>query len=398
MPRTSVMIPIKSSALRDAFNKRSTPIASLEEPLGVSRQAINGWLSSERIPPRKLSVIAEKLDLSPEEMGLITKRTRSYSVLFRTTRNATVLQAKRNDVIRIARDFFNLDSMRDGPKEDLLVKINTDDPAIMADAILKQIGLTRDALNLDTLIRALERLNIHVLFLDFASVLEFADKETKPRAFCVKEGNKHAIFVDASEDMDDVIWIIFHELAHIFSGHLDDPTICESSVETKEQERFCNRVAVEISTPSAYFIQNKKVLKEKLDCAKPLLPYRLDDLASELRSSFMGVVLALKEHNILTADSIGYLFGVDKKRKPMRAKIHQFIGAPKDQDVSDFWAHTFNNLDHRKFLRLQGLLRRGLIGDSISIGRAAELFGVDEVLMQEMATQWKSEYAEEVVD
>lgn len=80
MPKQSMMIRVNSKALRESIIKRQS-LASLETLLGVSRQVINGWLIKNRIPPRKLSILAGELDFSVDEVEAITASPKDSEVL-----------------------------------------------------------------------------------------------------------------------------------------------------------------------------------------------------------------------------------------------------------------------------------------------------------------------------
>jgi len=58
-----VTIPFNSNLLKAELIRRSWTIEMVGEALGVSRQAANAWFVAERIPPRWLSDLTEKLNL-----------------------------------------------------------------------------------------------------------------------------------------------------------------------------------------------------------------------------------------------------------------------------------------------------------------------------------------------
>jgi len=65
MSRPSVRLKIDSERLRAAIGSKVT-WSEIAEKYGVTRQAVNGWLSEGRIPPRALAEITKDLGLSPD--------------------------------------------------------------------------------------------------------------------------------------------------------------------------------------------------------------------------------------------------------------------------------------------------------------------------------------------
>lgn len=384
MSKESLMIPIDAEALRNAIQKRGS-IASLEEPLDVTRQAINGWLSSSRIPPRKLQTIAKNLKLSPDEVESIVNKEEKLTPLFRTLRNIPAPQESKRNIEEIARDFFVLNSIAEQRKSVFSIHIKTNDPAVLAEHILKELNLDRSRLSLDQLILSLESLQIYVLFVKFD--LGLPDTlESKTHAFCVQKNSSWAIFVDSNRPLEDVMWAILHELAHIFSGHNGEVT--------KQDEDFCNRVANQVLTPDSFFVAHQKALKSKFEKSHAVSVYHVDDLAKTLRSSFVGVLLSLEKHKIISKALVKYLWAVHHRRKKFNPTVKDLIFAPEEMDPVKFWASAFNDPERVIFLKLQLLVKLGLSTDRISIARAAELIGIDELAMQQLAVMWKDNECE----
>jgi hypothetical protein len=93
VPRRSSNIQINSVALRDALNVRGVQLTRLADELSVTKQAINGWLASGAMGPRRLADMIDKIDLTPDEVYAITtplKVEKKYQVFFRTKRNVEV--------------------------------------------------------------------------------------------------------------------------------------------------------------------------------------------------------------------------------------------------------------------------------------------------------------------
>ena len=383
MPRPSVMIPVNSDLLRESILKRGS-LASLESSLGVSRQAINGWLIKNRIPPRQLSAIARQLHLEPQEMTDITSppKSRPY-VLFRTNRNVAVAEDVKNDVLEIAEDFFALESITelDGTPQD--VTVSSESHEGMAEVILRQLKLGPDQISIPSVITTLKKMNIYVLFYDFGPTFV----EAKAQAVCVRKGDKKAIFINSNEHVEDVLWRIFHELCHLFSGHT------ETSV---TDEDFCNKTASQVLMPDAFFAANRKDLRALLLRDISATPFIVEDLANKFSASFMGILLAFKKHRIFEGSTERYLWKVAHNRKKNAAKVSQIIEPMAGQNVVSFWTTALEDSNRSNFLQLQHVIRMGLILEKVSAKRGAELLKIDQPDIHKLAQLWTAQYEKKI--
>ena len=73
MGRKSVMIAFDPAAFRDLVKGHGKTLTDLETITGVTKQAINGWLSYAKIPPRQLHTIAQGLKWKSDEVARILK-------------------------------------------------------------------------------------------------------------------------------------------------------------------------------------------------------------------------------------------------------------------------------------------------------------------------------------
>jgi Zn-dependent peptidase ImmA (M78 family) len=408
MGRKSVMIAFDPAAFRDVVKGHGKALADLEPVTGVSKQAINGWLSSAKIPPRQLHTIAQGLKWKSNEVARILKKPGFQEVCFRTHRNVEAGDGAKNTAKRLAADLFTLDSLGgDYNKESFVFRVGKDAPAsAVADGILRQLNLKRGQFGLEELVLSLARVNVSVVFLDFGrhfSLDETAAKNLK--AFCAKQGPRFIITIDSQMKGsqvagEDVIWAIFHELAHIACGDMDDGAD-DFWEDSKSKEKFRNEVASEVLTPTDLLLASKPELEKFLNCAIQLLPSRVERVASELGASFVGVVLALKKINILTTQMERYLWGVQKRRDLTRPRIKDFISPPQAKSREDLiseWGRVLNNENLLPFLKLPLLVRQGLIEERLSMARAAELLGVEVGEMEELAKQWAAEVSDEAAD
>lgn len=380
MPRQSVTIQINGSALRDLIQKRQPQIQVAAEKIGVSRQALHDWITSEKIPPVRLSMLARKFSLSAAELEQL-KPKRNLQVMFRTLRRVTVAEETRMKVTEVAKDFLMLDAVAPDVREDISIKLTTDNPQVMAEHILRELKLSPHPLALGQVLLSLNNLNIPVAFFPFEESL----RQAKIKAFLAKEEKKRVIFIDSKLAWEDVLWNLFHELAHVFAGH--DDTV------TKKDEEFCDSVASDAVTPQSFFSKNEKQLRHafastELRHAK----YLVDEIANQLGASFSGVILALKGNKIIESDSavLKYLYKIHHNTEANRIKVIDLI-TPSDKSNAEAWIKLFNDPSKIPLLKLPLLIKQGLLAGQVSVSRAAEILDIDVMTMQELVSYWNKE-------
>ena len=112
----------------------------------------------------------------------------------------------------------------------------------------------------------------------------------------------------------------------------------------------------------------------------------------------MGVILSLKKVNLLSSQKLNYLFGVQKRRSERQLSVKDLVGPHSSESVDDlikYWDQRLNTEDLQKFLRFHLLIRQGLIEEKLSVARAAELFGLGQGEMEELANYWAAEVSGE---
>lgn len=72
MARSKVTIPIHGPLLRDMIKNHGS-IESVSSELKVSRQSVHTWFSTGRIAPRRLSDLVKLLNLSAEDVKLLSR-------------------------------------------------------------------------------------------------------------------------------------------------------------------------------------------------------------------------------------------------------------------------------------------------------------------------------------
>lgn len=381
MARKKTAIKIDGNALKELLLEREEKLGPISDRMGITRQTVSTWFSSNEISPKLLSGLTKNYSFSVGDLRKIREPERVH-LLYRTLRNKSVPDTTHQKVLNAAKEVLVLFKLEVPIKKRMVTtSLKTKDISAIAEHIRNELELPREAITLEQLISSLEAINIPVIFMPFDSELAEADIH----AFTVAEDGVSLIFIDSNCPVEDVMWRIFHEVTHIFSDHKDTVTA--------EEEVLCNDVATEILTPKRFFQENKKIIKTEI-ASKHLkgLPALVDQIKTYLGASFQGVTLALQKSRILEKESkeIKYLYGVIHTRKASIRKIAQHLSPPNENVVS-FWCNIFEDATDVKLFKYQYLVRNGLMAGRVSLRRAAEVFGIDEKQMSDLHLRWTSQ-------
>ena len=370
MGRHSDMIPMNGRVFRSIIQKRRS-LASLEPVLGVKRQAVNAWITQNRVPPRSLIVLTKELGLTLEEIDQITGIEEPKSrILFRSNRNVEVAPDTQQLILEMADDYFRLNRLFKLDVESINITIVDEDPARVALTLLDYLGLRQGNLSFGQAVNALKRFNINVLFFDFGN--------DKAQAVCVEKESQRVVIINSHERVEDIVWRLFHELCHVFCGH-NEPD--------KQNEKFCNAVATQVVTPAAFFARNHEALKNEFSgtvTSNQIL--LIEEIMSRFGAGFMGVVLQLHEMKITSKAVDGHLWKIwHQKRKHSCQRIMDIYSIPEGVDPVKHWTSILKEPNYRHFVEFQLLVLSAVSHEQISVARASELLDLDTKSIQELA-------------
>ena len=401
MPKIVESLEFNGAMLKHLIeaNTEFNSLTQFAVALGSSKQMLHFWLENEKMPTGTLYKAVRLLTLTPEKANdlIRVKTEKHYQVLFRTRRNVPVMVSNKARATKLAREFFEWHEPTVEQKKKIEV-IKSDDPLQFAHQMQKKLEIT-DCSNLTTasLVKILEKFNIHVLFVDFDEMFNFKDlKKNVPCAFCVKEDEKYVIVVNIREAYENMFWIIIHELTHIFAGHLENHA--DDLVEDEAQEKFSNKVAIEFMTPNAWFQARKLNLINKYSTSNSLSVFHTEEITRKLNASFIGVILALSEHQIISSHTKSYLMKVhyNKKERGDFHKIYQVMGSDYDKKRLIFWKEAFKNNEALNYLKFQSLVRKKTFESYISTDRLSEIFGLSEIHIEKLKGAWLNEVSSDL--
>lgn len=375
MGRHTSMIPMNGEIFKNIVQAKQ-PLSSLEKCLDVSKQAINAWISGNKIPPSKLSTLVRELKLTSNEIIQITQQKRERpSIVFKSTRNVELPDEIKDKVILIAEDYFRLDVLIPSDKKFFSEQVKMSSPKEMAEYIATKLELRRGDLNIKQVVNALKRFSVSVLFYNFDN--------DKINAVCVKKDNSRVIFINTHERVEDVCWRIFHEVCHIVCGH---------TTHSKEDEQFCNSVATEIVTPIGYFEHYKEFFKEnfygEFNTNQILI---VEELTRRLGAGFIGVVLRTKEAGLMSGKVFkGFMAYWNSKRKNDCLRVENIFNPHGEENLVSHWEEILSDPDKDSYLHFQVLVLKALVQEKISYEKASDVMGyLDIKSTQELAEIWQ---------
>lgn len=364
-------------------------LSGLAETLEVSKQTVNSWLSSASLPAKHFINLQAALNLSQSDLEAIATVSSAGAVLFRTRRNYSVMKRNQEIAKNLSQDYFEFfwtfqecSPIKHGH--------STSSIADLANKIREEFKLNSTT-SLTAIIKKLETRGIHVIFADFEYLFDFSDisKKNVPCAFCYEHDGQYSIVINILEKLDDVPWIIFHELAHIFRGDLSESS---SLIEEEEIEKFCNQTATETLMPEAWFKARKKDLKDKFSKVQPAVVYHADEIGRELNArSLKSVALRLSELDIISSHVKGYLLGASAKREKNSLRIADYISESYDEDKVVYWKSAFRGFEKLNYTKLQFSVQKALLEERVSIKRASDFYFVSEVEMGALYENWCKE-------
>ena len=386
MPKKITSIPIVGSKLRELLISRTQKIDEIAERLDCTRQTLHLWFTTDRIPSRQLLAVAKTFSFTAEELRQIRPKE-NLCILYRTLRDVTVPEETQAVVRSLAKEALWLNRSEALFRSNkVLALMRTKSPVEMANHIRRVLELPHYGIALEQLISALEAWNIPVIFFPFPESLVYA----KVCAFTASNLDDRIIIVDSNCALEDVLWRIFHELAHIIAGH--DSTV------TRDDERFCDAVATEMCTPAKFFHDNHEVFKDRFSSNDLWrLPGAAREISTFLGASYLGVILALTAHKIISVGSAKqkYLMAVHHREKDKLKRVNDVLALAKETPL-EFWTAAFKDPLIIKLIKRQTLTRDGVLSGRVSLERAAEIFDIDVGTMREMQHRWKQQDAESI--
>jgi Zn-dependent peptidase ImmA (M78 family)/DNA-binding XRE family transcriptional regulator len=360
--------------LRRLRRKQGLTQAELADQADLSRLAYRNIEAGEASPKvETLLRIAQVLEVRLEELLAPIEVLRQ--VRFRATKRMNTREEILIDVGRWLRDYAELEELLHERRPFSLDKIQV----AGADRAREAAGLARRKLGLrgDEPVRdlcgLLEAHGVKVLPLPLASDGFFGLSVGRD------EGGP-AIVVNVWERISVERWIFTaaHELGHLIL-HLDAYDVSRSN-EDDDEEQEANRFASQLLMPEAGF-------EREWNGARGLgLFDRVMKVKRAFRVSYRTVLYRLAE--AAPEEDLWRRFQHEHKRRTGRTLTRS--DEPEAISVEAHAAAEPVRLEAAEFVeeRLSGLVRAAVEKELISVGRAAEILGIDQKAMRERIASW----------
>ena len=254
-------------------------------------------------------------------------------------------------------------------------------PDKMAKQIRKVLSIVSRSVSIEYVIDTLTVFGIHVYFCPFKNMGINTNLKSKKmlRAASIPLNNNWVILLDTSKSLEDVFFDLIHELAHIFAGH--NP----QEMHNKDIEDYCQSVAKDFFTPTTFFEKNIDYLKDHFENVgrKSQAVGHVDKIRMYLGAGFEGVVLKLKEMEIISKEMQNYLYGVviNKKKhsKPLDIFYTDDWVTRLDDDIYKYYYKFFLEV---RYLYQEELLTQRSVGKLFNLDFGESALLVDNWYME----------------
>lgn len=364
------MVKIEGAFLKSLI-KVSYDLQNSQELFGISRTRLSTCLKENKINRKVLYTIASKLKLEKsifnEVLGI-----KPLPVFFRKER---LEEPDLEEVEKLRSYIAPFLKVIDYKKQKEALPTFRDLPADkMAKQIRKVLSIPSRSVSIEYVIDTLTVFGVHVYFCPFKNMGINIKKKSKKmlRAASIPLDDNWIILLDTSKSLEDVFFDLMHELAHIFAGHNPD------EMHSKEIEDYCQSVAKEFFTPTEFFQKNFEYFQEHFESVsrKSQAVGHVDKIRIYLGASFEGVVLKLKEMEIISKEMQNYLYGVviNKKRhsKPLDIFYSGDWVTRLDEDIYKYYYKFFLEV---RYLYQEELLTQRSVGKlfNLDFGESALL-------------------------
>lgn len=386
---------INSELLKSKLRKMSLKQSVLAESLGIDDSSFSRWVAANKLPSNLIWRIKKEVNFSNEELEKFIYAP-SYKVFFRKRFLGDVPEQIKNNAINWAQTFFGLSTLHSDSTFIPTPLDSLDDPEEVSDKIRNIFGFD-EYLSIRTMVSKLREQGIEVGFIPFKELSICSDDEgdAKEAAFTVTDGKRFCIFLDTDSSIDALSFHLGHELAHVFRSN--------TAIE-KNEERFCNKVAAALIYPKSYFLDHSEAITRALaQGALNQICDLIDQFKDDLGGEFEGIVYRLIELGFIANRSKyrGALVSIGKKKSQQKKKVTELYFknfAPKNSaEFNKFWGNE-DISPSSTIYRYFEIIKRGVMRESITPKKLADLFGAELSLCDELCSKWRYEYLMEVYE
>ncbi|NLL14269.1 MAG: ImmA/IrrE family metallo-endopeptidase [Fibrobacter sp.] len=311
------------SLIKTRAKETGYTLIQLSEELGVSRQAVNEWISGVTPRGSHLMKLCAVLNLKPEKFFTEPVQSLISVPLHRTIGNKKVTNTMRDASLEMAKEYLNL--FRQTPVADLVQVIRIENRSeenakIIADK-LRSLSKVADGKPTDykNAFHLLSELGIYTIFREFPDNLI---KNTY--AFYSKIADHRVVFVNIDTSIIDLIFYLLHETVHAVRDEVPD------QISLQDEENFCDMVTNHIQFPDKY-VEDVSLMIKGLPVN--FIVNKLKDICLMNHHSLYGIHKQLDERGLLPECAKKINFGADvnlRKQFPTLRKV--LFGSGNVQD------------------------------------------------------------------
>lgn len=322
--------------LRSKINDKFGTIENFADQLGLTRASVSRWLN-ERAEPEEDRIfdIINLLELSEDESDKLLDVAPTQVSFRRNDMSASEIVTYER-AKGIADTFFKINGSQYGVKEFLSIateqKLSVD---LISDFIRTNLlDLKSDEpASLQNVVAQLKKHSINIFFVPFQKLGLTEQHHSREVAFFVRKGSRAIIFADTERTLDQSLFDICHELAHLV---INQPSSHDSKV-----EELCNCVAEALIYPRDFFTKNAVPCTQLLSNLDANSFNDYYELVYDLYQKFdwcpKGLSIALKNYGYIKEGSIEEIFLLEFN--------NQYKEETRTIDQDYFAELNLNNLD-----------------------------------------------------
>lgn len=355
----------------------------------MSKATLFENMKDSKISRDNLVEIGKFFNLDKKSFSLLMGH-KPLPVFFRRERRAEVEENAKDKVRELAKFYFALPSYKENLKP---LPVYKSLPADKLSAEIRDVlDLSANRVTFEEVISALEGFGVHVHFYPF-EYLGIKKENTKNyRAASIQNKDSWLILLDTSYLPIDSLFDLFHELGHIFAGH-------DLEAHDEQLEEYCNAVAREILTPSAFFQTNKEYFIKAFQAPSNKVVGEVELIQEFLGASFGGVIQALDKNECLPSSTKTYLWACFHRRKNDSLTVN-YIYEKRTSSHKD-WALVLLDDHLSLYFSFFRKIKAGYVAERLTTRVVAQIFNVDisnadlltklwinetEISMEEVAT------------
>ena len=369
--------------------------SNFAQKLGVSRRTLFNWIQEGEVPSRYIMPFFDLLKLSGEEEAYVLNNP-EVKLIFRggAVEQRVENLASAKDTVRT---LFNLLVEKIASQQSFVV---LQDPSLenVVRTLRGWLDLKNDEpASLNFVLGRLNYLGVPVIIFPFDILGMDAQSPSRKLAFTAHYDGRTIIFLDIYRRRDEALFDLMHELAHLVSGHQEDPS--------KEEEAFCNVVAEALIYPAAFLKKQTSFLEllRTRDLAKHEEQLKLTEYVESFCQAFdwSGEVLpkALVQNGHLGKCSFmaKYLLAIGQYLDQQVPTLAQLYFSKFERDNYDSLVEFFKNEISHDPVLFKGfhIIKTAAAYYHLSYRRLAEILHINPGDADELVKDWNRDRHDE---